>query len=81
MQHTMEEQGPSLCCRKMAAKNYLVSMSRWVFLKNRAKPTETGFAIGSPGALHVISASDQIKASWVNADNNIIVIRFAKSSV
>ena len=50
-------------------------------LKNEAKPTYTGFAIGSPGTPHLICASDQIRASWIKADNSIIVTRFIKSSV
>lgn len=51
------------------------------FLKDKAKPKQTGFATGSSGAPHVVCASDQIRATWVDADNNIIEIEFAKSSV
>jgi len=50
-------------------------------LKNKAKPTYTGFAIGSPGAPHLICASDQIRASWIKADITIIESGAAKSSV
>src|SRR5215216_1682131 len=49
------------------------------FLSSKAKPA--GFAIGSPGASHLVCASDQIKASWVNATTTIIGNRFAKSSI
>jgi hypothetical protein len=65
----------------MAAKNYLVSVEQWGFLINKAKPTCIGFAIGSPGAPHLICASDQIRASWIKADTTIIGSEAAKSSV
>jgi len=50
-------------------------------LKNKAKPIQTGFATGSPGAPHSVCASDHIRASWVKADITIIEIGTTKSSV
>jgi hypothetical protein len=45
-------------------------------LKRKAKPIQTGFAIGSPSAPHFVYASDQIRASWVIAASMILFIYF-----